>query len=155
MLGKLRGSGVWVPAHCHHCHHHPDYNCHDNYVKITKSSFLHEWCVCLHQQLVQRDHLGEGFCVNGNHGNQIYRIKMEKFMIKTSLHKEKISRSKISRKGKFCALRFHGYIFWWFFDDWYNLYKNTDPLLENSAYTVFGLVLPEVASQTNVAAELK
>ena len=98
---------------------------------------------------------GWRFCVNGNHGNQIYRIKMEKFMIKTSLHKEKWSRSRISRKGKFCALRFQRYIFWWFFDDCYNLYKNTDPLLENSAYTVFGLVLPEVASQTNVAAELK
>ena len=33
--------------------------------------------------------------------------------------------------------------------------RKTDPLLENSSHTVFRLVLPQVAGQTNVAAELK
>ena len=47
--------------------------------------------------------------------------RWKKFMIKTSLHKEKLSRSRISRKGKFCALRFQRCIFWWFFDDCYDL----------------------------------
>ena len=82
---------------------------------------LHEWCVCLHQQLIQWDHLDEEFCVDQNQNSNW--VKLKKLMTtqdQTRPHGGEKTKIKIIKMKRIVRTPFSDMHFMETFDDGHN-----------------------------------